>query len=88
MVAKLRLDRAEAGTDVAREDDLIELLDHLAGAKLTEVATGLARWTGRVRLGDLTEVSAGVDLLLEVEAVLLGRDEDVSGMGADHRGLL
>ena len=46
VVAELRFDRTVYDVQLTVEDDVVEFLDHLAGAKLAEVAALLALLRG------------------------------------------
>mmetsp|Transcript_29174 Transcript_29174/g.93189 ORF Transcript_29174/g.93189 Transcript_29174/m.93189 type:complete len:251 (-) Transcript_29174:309-1061(-) len=91
VVAELRLDGAVDDADLLIEDHGVELLHHLAAAKLPEVPPALARGAGRVSLGRIGKGGlARGDLGLKVLGLGLGLDEDVGGLclarGLGHGG--
>jgi len=88
VVPELRLHRAVDLAHLGREDDGVELLDHLAGGELPEVPALLAGGALGVLAGHVGELGAAFDLLLQVLALQLVFHQDVAGAGDGHGVLL
>ena len=80
MMAELGLDRSEDLLDLAGEDDLVELRDHLARAEGAEGTTRLAGGAGRVFGGEVGEVGAALDFGLELVGLGLVGDQNVGSL--------
>ncbi len=81
VVAELGLNRTVDRADIAGEDDLVELRNHLTGTELAEIAAAGAGGAGGVLLRHLREVRTAFDLGLELIAGILRGDQDMTGSG-------
>ena len=81
MEPELRLDRGlGVFALLQREGGVFEFLDHAALAEIAEVAAFRLVRVGRLGLGKLGEILAGIEVLDDRLGFVLGLDEDVPGM--------
>jgi hypothetical protein len=79
MVTVPGLDRAEELVQLAGEDDFIEFFCHLPLAERTKIAPSIAGSAGGFAFGDYSEIGAGFNLGLELQAENFCIHQDVTG---------
>ena len=70
MVPELGFHRTLYLIQIRTENYLVELLDHLTGSKLTQIAAGLTGGTGGMLLRYIGETGAAFDLCLQLVALI------------------
>src|SRR5690606_6712686 len=88
VIAELGLDRTLHDVERRAEDHGIEFLDHLTGAKRTQVAALATGRAGGVVLGNLSEVGTAFDGSFQFVALGFGGHQDVAGSGSGHGVIL
>lgn len=70
---------------IAGEDDLIELGNHLSLAKCPQISAALTGRALRVFRSDRTEIGAAFNLFFQFQALSFVGDQNVSSTGCGHR---
>ena len=78
MISKLGFDGTVNFAEFSTEHNVVKLLDHLTGTKLTQISSLLAGWTLGILLGHLDEVRAIFDLYFQMVTRVLRWDENVT----------
>ena len=84
VIAELGLHRALHFVDSGREYHLVEFRDHLAGSERTKIAARGARWAGGMSARQIAKIFAAGYLSLELFALCLGINQNVSCGGLSH----